>query len=62
MNDLLKQLSRKGDVTVLKRPGKRTAVAIKTEAGVMSLEARVTEEELLRELTRLCSNWPNIRE
>ena len=70
MTDYLKMLSRKGEVTILKRDGGKTIVAIESPAGVLTLEgairtpagdlpSRASVDQLLSELYQLVQDWPD---
>ena len=58
MTDHLKALARKGEVTILEHVGGKTIVALKTPAGVVSLEGG-TKDQLIAELSKMCQNYPD---
>ena len=57
MTDHMKALARKGEVTIVEHGGK-TIIALKTSAGVVSLEGG-TKDQLIAELSKMCQNYPD---
>jgi hypothetical protein len=53
------QLTKKGELTILERPEKKTAVALRAGANIISLEGWTSTDKLLAELLAICQNWPD---
>lgn len=58
MNETLKALARKGEVTVVEH-GRKVIVAVKAPAGVLTLEGG-TRDRLIAELYQMIRNWPDV--
>ena len=56
--DYMRQLARKGKVTVVEHTGGKTQVAIQAYGGVVTLEGG-TKESLLKEMCQMTRNWPD---
>ena len=58
MKDYLQALARKGEVTIVEHIGGKPIVALKTPAGVVSLQGG-TKEQLIAELAQMVRNYPD---
>jgi hypothetical protein len=61
MQDYMKALARKGDITVLEH-GRKTIVALQLGAGVVTLEGATGADQLVAELYQMCKHWPDRNE
>ena len=55
--DYMKILARKGEVTIVEHVGRKTIVALKTAAGVVTLTGG-TKDQHLAELCKMSQNYP----
>ena len=55
----MKILARKGEVTIVEHVGRKTIVALKTAAGVVTLTGG-TKDQLVAELCQMCQNYPDM--
>jgi hypothetical protein len=58
-HDPKSRLLKKGELTILERPEKKTFVALKAGGNIVSLEGFAPPDQLLAELLQVCQHWPD---